>query len=81
MRFLVPVTRSEDRQNLPVWRLLLVAALSATSLAIATSAVQLRGDPTMVRLTAIAAAAICIVGLPSVPLRRATWGEIRIAHV
>lgn len=78
VRFLVPVTRSEDRQNLPVWRLLLVAALGAASLAIATSAVQLRGDPTMVRLTAIAAAAICIVGLPSVPLRRATWGVVMI---
>ena len=76
LRFLVPVARSEDRRDLPAWRLLLVAALSAVSLAVATSSVQLRGDPTLVRLTAVAAAAICIVGLPSVPLRRAAWGVV-----
>jgi transglutaminase-like putative cysteine protease len=76
MRFVVPVKRCEDRRDLPGWRLLLVAALSAVSLAIATSAVQLRGDPMLVRLVAGAAAAACVVGLPSVPLRRVVWGVV-----
>ncbi len=69
---IVPLERAEDRQDLPGWRLLSVAALVAASMWLMATAVAIGTEPGLLPLAAAGVGALAVVGLPSVPLRRAT---------
>ncbi|MFZ4518957.1 MAG: transglutaminaseTgpA domain-containing protein [Microthrixaceae bacterium] len=78
---LVPLERAPDRRDLPGWRLLAVAALVGTAMWFMATAVSIGAEPALLPLAAAGVGALAVVGLPSVPLRRATFTVIVLGAV